>query len=105
MRELNRFLRAIGEDEFPHPRSIWYRWWEWHLLHPLVELQLYALVMNARRKGFAHYGLKAVWEVLRWHFAVEKPKSSSAPTPTPRATPDISCGGAQSSTGSSSPRS
>ena len=71
-RELQEFLGAIGENPCPGDKSIWTRWWRWRCEHPAVELHLYALVMQAKAHGFAWYGLKALWEVLRWHFAFEK---------------------------------
>ena len=71
-REFQSFLEAIGENPQPAPNSIWSAWWQWRCEHLEVEVQLYALVMNAKRRGFERYGLKALWEVLRWHFSVEK---------------------------------
>ena len=72
LREFREFLTAIEENPHPEPNSIWARWWAWRCEHPDVEVHLHALVTSAIRRGFKHYGLKALWEVLRWHFNVEK---------------------------------
>ncbi len=45
---------------------------EYHGLHPEVFGHLVALARKMRDRGFRHYSVKTLWEVLRWHFDIEK---------------------------------
>jgi hypothetical protein len=43
-----------------------------HKAHPEVYAYLLALCFELRGKGREHYGIKSLWERVRWHFQVEK---------------------------------
>jgi hypothetical protein len=66
LNELTNFLTAIGE---PFDK-IWLRFWDWHLLHPDVEVALKELALKAHVAGLKVYGIGAIWEVLRWHLRI-----------------------------------
>jgi hypothetical protein len=40
--------------------------------HPEVYEYLMRLTREVQDRGFKHYGVKALWERLRWHFQIEK---------------------------------
>jgi len=43
-----------------------------HEAHPEVYAELRALALRLRTAGVKRYGMKSLWEVLRWHRALEK---------------------------------
>ena len=43
-----------------------------HTGHPEVCACLLALCFELKRKGFERYGIRSLWERVRWHFQVEK---------------------------------
>jgi len=60
------------ELNFERGASIQERWEEYDATHPEVYQYLVFLTFEAYRKGFRHYGVRAMWERMRWHFQVEK---------------------------------
>jgi hypothetical protein len=68
--ELATFVRDIREPF----DQIWLKWWDWHLTHPEVLHKLRHFALRAKERGMAQYGIGALWEVLRWHVAVEDGK-------------------------------
>jgi hypothetical protein len=44
--------------------------WAFHQANPLVYEKLRDLALNLRRKGIDHYGIKALFEVVRFHHAL-----------------------------------
>lgn len=48
------------------------RFEDFHKRHPEVYAYLVALCFELRRRGFHHYGMRAIYERARWHFQVEK---------------------------------
>jgi hypothetical protein len=53
-------------------QTIQERFEEFHETHPEVYAYLLALCLELRRKGFKRYGIRSLWERVRWHFQVEK---------------------------------
>ncbi len=43
-----------------------------HASHPEVAAYLVALAFEVRRRGFRHYGMRALYERTRWHFQIER---------------------------------
>ena len=43
----------------------------YHTLHPEVYARLNKSVDILRQRGFEHYGMSALCEAVRWHFAME----------------------------------
>jgi len=52
--------------------SIQERFEQYHIEHPEVYAYLIRLAREVRGRGFIHYGVKTLWERLRWHFQIEK---------------------------------
>ena len=52
------------------------RFSEYDAAHPEVYGYLIALAREVRSKGFAHYGIGALWEVMRYYFQIEKEQGS-----------------------------
>lgn len=57
---------------FRESASIRERFERFHAEHPEVYAKLAELALEARRKGFAHYGIRSLWERMRWHFQIER---------------------------------
>jgi hypothetical protein len=53
-------------------QTIQERFEEFHETHPEVYAYLLALCLELRGKGFKRYGIRSLWERVRWHFQVEK---------------------------------
>ena len=53
-------------------QTIQERFEEFHKAHPEVYAYLLALCIELRGKGFKRYGIRSLWERVRWHFQVEK---------------------------------
>ena len=49
------------------------KWRQFHLENPKVERALFKIAMELKKKGYESYGLPAIWEVLRYNFAVDVP--------------------------------
>ena len=47
------------------------KFWEFHKANPGVYLELKKLALDLKKKGHRHYGIKGLFEVLRWHRAME----------------------------------
>ena len=47
------------------------RWRLFHKGNPQVERALFKLANDLRAKGYASYGLPALWEVLRYNLALD----------------------------------
>lgn len=47
------------------------RFEKFHAEHPEVYAKLVQLARDARSSGLRHYGMRALWERMRWHFQVE----------------------------------
>jgi hypothetical protein len=62
---------APGEPEAAS-RSIQQAFLNFDEAHPEVYEYLMRLTGEVRDRGFKHYGVKALWERLRWHFQIEK---------------------------------
>jgi hypothetical protein len=45
--------------------------WKFHLRHPRVYEELRNHAINLKRRGRKHYGVKALFEVIRYHRALE----------------------------------
>ena len=60
----------------PMPRcfgqTIQERFEVFHKDHPEVYSYLLGLCLELRGKGFKRYGIRSLWERVRWHFQVEK---------------------------------
>lgn len=54
------------------PATIQERFEEFNREHPEVYTYLIALVYEVLRKGYSHYGIRTLWERMRWHFHIEK---------------------------------
>lgn len=48
------------------------RFERFHAQHPEVYGALVAFCFDLVRRGRHHYGIKSVWERMRWHFQVDK---------------------------------
>jgi len=48
------------------------RYEAFHKRHPEVLVQLVAFTFEVYRKGFQHYGIRTIWERMRWHFQIDK---------------------------------
>lgn len=46
---------------------------EFHAENPKVERVLFKIAMELKKKGYESYGLPALWEVLRYNFAIDVP--------------------------------
>ena len=46
---------------------------EFHAENPKVERALFKIAMELKKKGYESYGLPAIWEVLRYNFAIDVP--------------------------------
>jgi len=46
------------------------RFWEFHRANPSVYSELRKLALELYDKGHRHYGMKGLFEVLRWHRAM-----------------------------------
>jgi len=53
-------------------QTIQERFEEFHNAHPEVYAYLLTLCLELRGKGFRRYGIRSLWERVRWHFQVEK---------------------------------
>jgi len=47
------------------------RFAEFHCDHPEVYKKLLQLASQAKTTGLTKYGIKAIWELIRWHFQIE----------------------------------
>lgn len=47
------------------------QFWDYHEENPDVYRQLRDLALQMRRRGVSQYGIKGLFEVLRWHRALE----------------------------------
>jgi hypothetical protein len=52
--------------------TIQVRFQVYHEAHPEVYEYLLQLAQDMQSRGFRHYGMKALFEKVRWHFQVEK---------------------------------
>jgi len=68
------FSEDWGQTEFQFnlKLTIQERFEDYHARHPEVYVYLVALVFQLVNKGFQHYGIRTLWEHMRWHFTVEK---------------------------------
>ncbi len=57
--------------EFEDERTIDERFAEFHALHPEVFMEFRKLAQQLRDRGHQHYGAKGIFEVLRFHRAVD----------------------------------
>ena len=48
-----------------------------HSAHPEVYAQLAKLTREAKAEKFHRFGIRQIWEVMRWHFAMEMPSGSA----------------------------
>jgi hypothetical protein len=53
-------------------QTIQERFEAFHKGHPEVYSYLLGLCFELRGKGFERYGIRSLWERVRWHFQVEK---------------------------------
>lgn len=61
----NSFLN--GEDpDFPELDTIEASFWSFHYRHPEVYEELRSLALRLRRQGRKHYGIKALYEIVRF---------------------------------------
>lgn len=51
--------------------------WEFHIANPRVYTELRDYAVNLRHRGRTHYGVKALFEVVRFHRAMETADQSS----------------------------
>ncbi len=56
----------------PDRRSIQERFEEWSAARPEVEEKIVEYALRAKHAGLRTYGMKAIWERLRWHFKIDK---------------------------------
>ena len=47
------------------------KFWEFHLANPQVFKELMRLALDLKRKGVMKYGIGSLFEVIRWHRAME----------------------------------
>ncbi len=47
------------------------KFWEFHTQNPEVFRKLRELALQMRRRGLEQYSIKSLFEVLRWHHALE----------------------------------
>lgn len=52
--------------------SIQVRFEQFNVEHPEVYAYLLNLCYEVRGRGFQRYGIRSLWERVRWHFQVEK---------------------------------
>ena len=50
--------------------------WEFHDNHPEVYREIVRRARQLKQKGFTHYGIKGIIEVVRWHFATTGPDAA-----------------------------
>ena len=48
------------------PRTIWNRFRKFHAKNPKVYERAVELARQAKRKGRSQFGMKMIWEVIRW---------------------------------------
>lgn len=58
------------------PDRIEREFWEFHLANPRVYEELRDHALHLRRKGRAHYGIGALFEVVRFHRAMQTRSSA-----------------------------
>lgn len=51
-------------------KTIQERFETFHSNNPKVYDKLVELSRQAKAKGFSHYGIRTIWELMRWHFEV-----------------------------------
>lgn len=61
--------------DFDPPVSIQERFEDFHRAHPEVYEYLVQLTLELWRAGRTHYGIKALWERVRFHFSLEQDAS------------------------------
>lgn len=54
----------------PRGKSLEDQFWEFHEANPAVFAELRRLALELKERGRAHYGIKSLIEVLRWHRAI-----------------------------------
>ncbi len=74
--------RSCGRAVFHHPvtechsaytkKTVQQRFAEFHESHPEVYEYILTLVSEVRTQGLGHYGIRPIWERLRWHFQIER---------------------------------
>jgi hypothetical protein len=50
---------------------------KFHADHPEVYAQLARLTREAKAAKFHRFGIRQIWEVMRWHFAITTPSGSA----------------------------
>lgn len=50
---------------------------KFHSAHPEVYAQLARLTRDAKTAGFHHFGVRTIWERMRWYFVMERPSGSA----------------------------
>lgn len=51
-------------------QTIQARFERFHAEHPEVYRELVKLARQAQRSGRKHYGIRTIWEVMRWNFSM-----------------------------------
>lgn len=65
-------MEEQGEFNWGESRSIQQSFEDFDRAHPEVFEYLVRLAFDVYQRGFRHYGMKAFWERMRWHFQIEQ---------------------------------
>ncbi len=60
------------QKSLPFEGTIQEKFEKYHAERPEIYDQLLRLTRELQSYGFRHYGMKSIWERMRWHFQIEK---------------------------------
>lgn len=59
-------------EQYSREHSINVRWAQFHSEHPEVYVELVRLARQAKAVGRQRIGVRMLWEVMRWNFALQR---------------------------------